>query len=45
MAAGRKVLSFIPVHKLAAAITSLAGKVLLPAAYLSVSPFQQVVDF
>ena len=32
-------------HKLAAAITSLTGRVLLLAMYLDISPFQQVVDF
>ena len=37
-------LSFVLVHKLAAAITSLTGRVLLLATYLDISPFQQVVD-
>jgi hypothetical protein len=38
-------LSFVLVHKLAAAIPSLTGRVRLLAAYLDISPFQQVVDF
>jgi len=38
-------LSFVLVHELAAAITSLTGRVLLLATYLGTSPFQQVADF
>jgi hypothetical protein len=38
-------LSFVLVHELAAAITSLTGRVLLLATYLDISPFQKVVGF
>ena len=38
-------LSLVLVHELAAAITSLTGRVLLLTTCLDISPFQQIVDF
>jgi hypothetical protein len=39
------VLSFLFVHKIFAAITSLNGTTLLLATYLDISLFQRVIDF